>query len=123
VRQYRHAVGRTLLEVPAGTREPDESTEACAHRELAEETGYRARDLRELVRFFVSPGWANEELVAYVATNLEPGAPRPEDDEQLDVVTVRPDDVPGLVASGEIGDAKTIIALLAHHGQPLPPAG
>ncbi|HUZ02507.1 MAG TPA: NUDIX hydrolase [Thermomicrobiaceae bacterium] len=123
VRQYRYAVGRTLLEVPAGTREPDESTEACAHRELAEETGFRASNLRELVRFYVSPGWATEELVAYVASDLEPGEARPEDDERLEVVAVRPEEVSDLIARGEIGDAKTIVALLAHLGLRLDTGG
>ncbi|HET9014713.1 MAG TPA: NUDIX hydrolase [Thermomicrobiaceae bacterium] len=121
VRQYRHAVGRTLLEVPAGTREPDERTDACARRELAEETGYRAGSLRELVRFYVSPGWANEELVVYVATDLTAGEARPEDDERLEVVPVRPEDVPPLIAAGEIGDAKTIVALTAYLGMRLEP--
>ena len=116
IRQYRHAVGRGLLEVPAGTREPDESTEACGRRELEEETGYRAASLRELARFYVSPGWANEELVAYVATGLIAGEASPEDDERLERVTVRPEDVPQLIRSGEIGDAKTIVCLLAHLG-------
>lgn len=116
VRQYRHAVKRTLLEIPAGTREPDEGPEACALRELEEETGYRAQGVRELIRFFVSPGWANEELIVYVATDVAPGPARPEDDERLDVVHVRPEDVPALIQRGEIADSKTIICMLAYLG-------
>lgn len=111
IRQYRHAVGRPLLEVPAGTREPDESTEACARRELAEETGYRGGRVRELVRFYVSPGWANEELVTYVATDLEPGSARPEDDERLGFGLAR-----GALASSIAHDAHNIVAVGADDG-------
>jgi ADP-ribose pyrophosphatase len=121
IRQYRPAVGRRLLEVPAGTREAGESAEACARRELAEETGYRARQIAELVRFFVSPGWCNEELVCFVATDLEPGQQAVEEDEQIEVVPVTPDDVPALIRNGEIGDSKTIISLLSYLGTPLAP--
>lgn len=123
VRQYRHAVGRTLLEIPAGTREPDESAEECAIRELAEETGYRADAVRELIRFYVSPGWADEELIIYLAEGVQDGNARPEDDEDLEVVPVRPEEVLGLIQRGEIADSKTIVALLAYLGlrfDPLP---
>lgn len=116
VRQYRHAVGRALLEVPAGTRHRDERPVACAVRELEEETGFRATDLRELVRFFVSPGWANEELIVYVATQVQPGPARPEEDEDLEIVTITPDEVPDLIQRGEIADSKTIVCLLAFLG-------
>jgi len=116
VRQYRHAIGRALLEIPAGTREPGEDAETCARRELAEETGYRTEALWELVRFYVSPGWADEELIVYVADDLQPGAMHPADDERLEVVPVRPDEVPGLIARGEIADSKSVVALLAYLG-------
>ncbi|MDI3340840.1 MAG: NUDIX hydrolase [Sphaerobacter sp.] len=119
VRQYRHAVGRTLLEIPAGTREPGEDAEACAHRELAEETGYRAGELRELVRFYVSPGWADEELIVYLADDLEPGSAHPAEDERLSLVEVRPEEVGRLIRQGQIADSKTIVALLAYLGLPL----
>ena len=114
VRQYRHAVGRMLLEVPAGTREPGEPPEETARRELAEETGYRAGRLEPLTRFFVSPGWADEELVAYVATDLVAGTARPADDEGLDVVTLGPDAIDRMIADGEIADAKTLLCLEIH---------
>lgn len=116
VRQYRHAIGRALLEIPAGTREPGEDAETCARRELAEETGYQTEALWELVRFYVSPGWADEELIVYVADDLQPGAMHPADDERLEVVPVRPDEVPGLIARGEIADSKSVVALLAYLG-------
>jgi ADP-ribose pyrophosphatase len=116
VRQYRYAVGREMLEIPAGTREPDEGPEACAHRELREETGYVATELKEMVRFFVSPGWATEELIIYVATDVVPGPSEPADDEFLQIVQVRPEDVVHLIRNGDIADSKSIIALLGFLG-------
>jgi len=116
VRQYRHAVGRTLLEVPAGTREPGESPLATAQRELFEETGYQAARFEELARFYVSPGWANEELIVYRAVGLRAGAARPADDERIDVVIVDPEALPRLVRQREIADAKTLVALGVHFG-------
>ncbi len=120
VRQYRHAVGRVMLEIPAGTREPDEGPEECAIRELREETGYITPELKELVRFFVSPGWATEELIIYLATDVVPGPPDPEDDEFLEIVQVRPEDVVHLIRDGDIADSKSIVALLAFLGVFLP---
>lgn len=113
-RQFRYAVGRDLLEVPAGTREPDESAEECARREIVEEVGLQAGRLELLVRFFVSPGWCNEEIVIFRAWDLEETIILPEEDEAIDVVTVRPDEIPELIASGQIADAKTITAVLMH---------
>ena len=114
VRQYRHAVGKTLLEVPAGTREPDEGAQACAARELREETGYAAGQLELLTRFFVSPGWCTEELFVYRAQDLREAGAEPKGDEILRVEQVRPDDARGLIASGIIADSKSIVAILAH---------
>jgi 8-oxo-dGTP pyrophosphatase MutT (NUDIX family) len=116
VRQFRPATGRTLLEVPAGTREPGEDAEECAHRELAEETGYRADSMRHLVSFFVSPGWCTEELVVYVAQDIAPGTDSPEDDEQIKVELIKPDQIPSLIQAGDIGDAKTMVALVTFFG-------
>ena len=114
VRQYRYAVDRALLEVPAGTREPDESPEACAVRELKEEVGFAAATVEELARFFVSPGWCNEELIVYRATGLRDVGAAPEQDENLEIVRIDPADAPELMRRGEIGDAKTMTAILAH---------
>ena len=114
VRQFRYAVGRSLLEVPAGTREPGEPDEETARRELHEEVGLEAGTIELLARFFISPGWCNEELVAFRATDLREIGAQPEQDEDLDIVQVDPAEIPALIASGEIGDAKTITAVLAH---------
>jgi ADP-ribose pyrophosphatase len=114
VRQFRYAVGKTLLEVPAGTREPNEPAEECAVRELREETGLAAREVQLLTRFYVSPGWCTEELVIFRATQLREVGAAPEGDEILRVERVRPEQVRDLIAAGDIADAKTITALLAH---------
>jgi ADP-ribose pyrophosphatase len=114
VRQFRYAVGRALLEVPAGTREPNEGPEACARRELREETGYDAGRVEELTRFFVSPGWCTEQLIVYRAVGLRQASAALEADEDLEVVVITPEEIPALIASGDIADAKTITALLAH---------
>ncbi|HET7035026.1 MAG TPA: NUDIX hydrolase [Thermomicrobiaceae bacterium] len=113
VRQYRHAVGRSLLEIPAGTREPGESPEVTARRELIEETGYRAGALDFLLRFYVSPGWANEELFIYAARELTAGVAQPEADESLSLTPIGPDEIAPLIAAGQIADSKSIVALLA----------
>jgi len=120
VRQYRYATGRPLLEVPAGTLDPGESPDACALRELAEETGYQTKSLRRLCQFYCSPGWADEVLYAFVATDLVNGESSPEEDEDLELVEVAPDDVQRLIAQGEIADAKTIVSLLGYLGLRLP---
>jgi 8-oxo-dGTP pyrophosphatase MutT (NUDIX family) len=114
VRQFRYAVGREILEVPAGTREPGEDPRQTAIRELHEEVGYAADEVELLLRYFISPGWCNEELIVYRATELRHIGARPEQDERIEPVVVSPADVPALIASGEIADAKTITAILAH---------
>lgn len=114
VRQFRYAVGRELLEVPAGTLEPGESPETCAARELREEIGAVADSIEPLARFYVSPGWCNEELIAFRATGLTMVGAQPEQDEWLETVEVRPGEFPGLMRDGSIADAKTITAILSH---------
>jgi ADP-ribose pyrophosphatase len=116
VSQYRYAIGRALLEIPAGTREPGEPEEATALRELHEETGYLAGRLDELMRFYTSPGWANEEIILFRASALVRSSPVPGPDEILDVAEVAPRDIPGLMRDGSIADAKTIAALMFHLG-------
>ena len=118
VRQFRYAVNRELLEVPAGTREPDESAVECALREIEEEVGVRAGSLERMATFYISPGWCNEEMVIFRATNLQDARINPDDDEVIDVVQVAPDQIPGLIGGGEVADAKTITALLLHLKNP-----
>ena len=112
LRNHRFVVGETLWEVPAGTREPDEPLEACARRELTEETGYTAANWRSLGFLYASPGVLDEKLHLFVAEDLTAGEAHPEADEQLEPVTVRLDEAIRMCLSGEIRDAKTITSLL-----------
>lgn len=113
VRQYRHAVGRELLEIPAGKIEPDEVPAVCARRELLEETGYEAAELKPLIQFFSTPGFTTEELHLFVATGLTPGEQDLDDDEFIDVLAVPFEKALAMVRSGEICDAKSVVGILA----------
>ena len=121
VRQFRYAAGRHLLEVPAGTREPGEAPEVTAVRELQEETGIRATTVELTQRFYISPGWCDEQLSIYRATDLTDGEMAQEDDEAIEIVQVPAAELQAHIASGDIADAKTIVAVL-HHLATLPPA-
>lgn len=112
LRNHRWVVGETLWEVPAGTREPNETLEACAKRELEEETGYTAAKWTYLGFLYASPGVMNEQLHLFVAEDLTAGAMRPEADEQLEPVTVPLAEAVRMCLNGEIKDAKTITSLL-----------
>lgn len=111
VRQYRTAVGRTLLEIPAGTVEPGEGVEACLQRELSEEVGMRAGRVDHLATFYPSPGFLTEAVHVYVATDLTPHRLEAEE-EDLSVVRMPLTRAQTMVAEGEIVDAKSIIGLL-----------
>jgi len=112
VRQFRKAVERGLMEIPAGTLEPNESPETCAARELREETGYRAGQLERLARFYSSPGFCDEELHIFLATDLEADAPQPEADEELTLVRVPLEEALSMARDGQLPDSKSIIGLL-----------
>jgi ADP-ribose pyrophosphatase len=112
LRNHRVIVDEVLWEVPAGTLEPGEPVESAAARELAEETGYTAASWRKLAEFFPSPGVLSEKTVLFVARGLTPGAPRPEDDEQLEPVLLPWAEAMGFALDGTVRDAKTLVALL-----------
>lgn len=112
VRQYRSAIGEFLLELPAGTLEPDEPPEQAAPRELAEETGDRASHWKRLTGFYTVPGICDEFIHLYLATGLTLGPTNQEADEFIEVVTLPLDEALAMVKRGEICDAKTIIGLL-----------
>jgi ADP-ribose pyrophosphatase len=112
VRQYRSAAGEFLLELPAGTLEPNESPAQAAPRELAEETGDHAARWRRLTGFYTLPGICDEYLHLFLATGLTPGPTNQEADEFIEVVTLPLDEALAMARRGEIRDAKTIIGLL-----------
>ncbi|MEE8472629.1 MAG: NUDIX hydrolase [Dehalococcoidia bacterium] len=111
VRQYRHAVDRQLLELPAGGMEPAESPEDCVRREMREETGYLPHRLERLGGYFSAPGYCTEYLHLYLATDLEPSPLVAEDTGSIELVRVPRERVLGLVASGEVCDAKSVAGL------------
>jgi ADP-ribose pyrophosphatase len=114
VRQYRVAVGRDLLEIPAGKRDvADEPPEATARRELEEEVGMRAGRLEKLAEFYNSPGFCDEHSYVFLALDLTTAASsaQSEEEQHMTVERVLLDDVPGLIARGELLDAKSIIGL------------
>lgn len=112
VRQYRHPAVRYLLEAPAGTLADGERPEDGAARELQEELGLTAGRLEKLSEFFVSPGFCEEKMWVFLATELTEGQQNPEEDEVLEVVRLPIDDALEMISSSEIQDAKTIIALM-----------
>lgn len=117
VRQYRHAAGRELLELPAGTLEAGEDPEDCAWREIREETGLGAGRLVKLGEFFLAPGYSSEYMHVYLATDLYPD-PLPGDvDEFLSLAVYPLEQVAMLVNSGELQDAKSLAALLLARNQ------
>ncbi len=112
VRQYRHATGKELLELPAGTREEGEDPIDTAKRELEEETGYRAARIRPVADFYTAPGFTDELMHLYEATGLTPGEQRLDEGEFIEVVYVHRDDALEMIRDGRIEDAKTIVGLL-----------
>jgi ADP-ribose pyrophosphatase len=112
VRNRRPIVGLTLLEIPAGTLEPEEPPEAAAIRELAEETGYRAGRWRKLAEFIPSPGVLSERTHLFLAQDLTPGPLQLEKDEDLQPQIVSWREARTWALDGTIRDAKTLIALL-----------
>jgi len=112
VRQYRRAVGRELLELPAGTLNRGESRLACARRELEEETGWRAHRLKRISQFYTAPGVLSEEMTVFLAEGLSPSAAHPEPDEIVTPVMLSLRAASRKVQTGAIRDAKSIIGVL-----------
>lgn len=119
VRQFRHATGGWLLEVPAGTLQPGESPEACAARELVEETGHRAGELAPLGWIWTTPGFTDERIWIYLATSLAPARQALDDDELLTLERLPLARAVAMAQAGDIVDGKSVAALLraaAHLG-------
>jgi ADP-ribose pyrophosphatase len=115
VRQYRAPLDDVLLEIPAGKRDVQgEDPARTAHRELEEEVGLRAASLELLAEFYNSPGFSDEHSYVYLATGLTPCAVARDghEEQDMEIERVALDDVPGLIARGELTDAKSIIGLL-----------
>lgn len=114
VRQYRHAAGRVLLEIPAGTRESGETTDETARRELVEETGYAPGSLVEVLTFFPTPGYSAEQITLFWVDGCFAVEHDRDDEEATEVVRVPLAEVPGLMAPGadQIVDGKSLIGLL-----------
>ena len=114
IHNTRPAIGRELLELPAGTLEADEAPETCAARELEEETGYRAKDFELIGRFYTTPGYCDEYMHAYVATNLTHVGQNLDTTEEITVQMRAIDDLRRMIARGELEDSKTIAMLAAY---------
>ncbi len=112
VRQYRRAAGGVLLEIPAGTREPDEDAEKCAMRELREEIGCEAGNVERLGGFFSAPGFCTEFLDCYLMTDLRDNPAVADDDENIEIERLTREEALQAIHSGEIRDAKSICGIL-----------
>lgn len=111
-RQYRHAVGRDLLEIPAGGIDPGETPEAAACREMQEETGFRPRCVEKLTSFYSAPGYSTELLHLFLVKDLVEDRLTAEDSEEITLVTVSKEEALKLIAEGKIIDGKSIAGLL-----------
>jgi ADP-ribose pyrophosphatase len=111
IRQYRHAAGGYIYEVPAGKLEPGEDPRDCAARELEEEIGYRASSLQPMLSFYTTPGFTDEVIHLFLATGLTPGTQSLDHDEVLEVVEMPLDEAMARIEDGTIRDGKTIIGI------------
>lgn len=112
IRQFRHAANGFIWEIPAGRLDAGETPEACAHRELEEETGWRARTIEPLTTIYTTPGFTDERIHLFLAHGLEPGSERREADEFMELHDLNWSAVLELVRTGEVQDGKTLISLL-----------
>lgn len=111
VKQWRRAIGKSILELPAGTLESGEMPEACAQRELQEETGFRANKIIPLGGFYSAPGFCTEYLHLFLALDLKSDPLPADDDEKIDLYPVSFNKAEKMIESGEICDAKTIAGI------------
>lgn len=111
VRQYRKPVEQVLLEIPAGTMEPNEEPLLCAQRELREETGYSAGNWQKILSYYSAPGFTDEQLHLYLATDLSDGEVEPDEDEFVETVYLPLEQAYKLIFEGQIKDGKSIIGI------------
>jgi ADP-ribose diphosphatase len=112
IRQYRHSVRQYLWELVAGSKDPGESFEKGAHRELQEETGYTARCMRKLLDLFPTPGFVNENMVIFLAEGLKLGKAHPEADERIELRIFNLREIEDWMRAGKIRDAKSVAGIL-----------
>lgn len=112
LRQYRYAADGNLFEIPAGRLDEGEAPEACAHRELKEETGCTAASMQHLTTIFTTPGFIDERIHLYLAEGLTQGEPERESDEFAETVVMPLSRALVMIERGEISDGKTIVGLL-----------
>ncbi|MCP4694235.1 MAG: NUDIX hydrolase [Desulfobacterales bacterium] len=111
IRQYRHAIGDYIWEIPAGTLDPNETIETCAKRELTEETGHAAGEMQKIGEIVPVPGYSDERIHIFLADNLTPSHQNLDADEVLDVHEIPFSDAISMIQAGEIMDSKTISGL------------
>jgi len=116
VRQYRHAVEKILLEIPAGIIDEGEDPFTCARRELREETGLNGKSIEPMIDILTTPGFTNEKLYLYIAKDLYHDPLIAEDSDEIDVIKYSLKESLQMVMSGKIADAKTVIAILYYKG-------
>ena len=112
VKQFRKPIEKPIFEIPAGKLEKNESPKECAERELKEETGYSAKNIKLIHKFFTSAGFSNEIMFLYLATGLNPGENNLDADEFLDVYEIELEEAYNMVLKNDVEDAKTSIGLL-----------
>ncbi|GGG57058.1 NUDIX hydrolase [Paenibacillus radicis (ex Gao et al. 2016)] len=113
VEQFRKPLEKFQIEIPAGKLDPGEDPAVAAARELEEETGYRAEELKLVSAFYTSPGFADEKLYLYFADKVVPGTLNPDEDEFLQIEAITLEQAEAYIAEGRISDAKTILAVYA----------
>jgi ADP-ribose pyrophosphatase len=114
IRQYRHAAGKLMLELPAGRIEPGEKLIPAAKRELIEETGYRAKRWSRHANYYASPGFLTETMTILLAEGLTQGEAAPEEDEKIELHMTPLSEVLRLIHAGKIEDGKTLIGVLLY---------
>jgi ADP-ribose pyrophosphatase len=114
IRQYRHAAGKVLTELPAGRLEPGEKAIPGAKRELIEETGYRAKRWSKLVSYYASPGFLSEAMHILLAEDLTLGEAHPEEDEKIEIHMTPLSEVLRMIHAGKIEDGKTLIGVMLY---------
>jgi len=116
IRQFRHAAGGFIWEVPAGVLKPGETPDHCARRELEEETGATAEQIERLSTVFTTPGFTDERIHLFVAHGIRVGEPNLEHDEFIEVKAIALSEVLAMIRDGAIVDAKTVVAILYFAG-------